>query len=287
MRIVPEAFFQNPRIHKLMRDGDCAVIHKLTNRPDLDNHRLLSAHALTLMTNGGLMVHNDEGLPTKVTAGQMVLLPKGLYAITDLIPENEAFEAVVYCFDDALIDAFLSARGKAEVKVFCEPKPALFKVNASFSTFTEQLLTLYSQVHADASVVRLKLLEALHLIVQKDPEGHFLERIEELRARPRKDLKYFMNAHYDKPLDVDDFARLSGRSISTFRRDFHSQFGEAPKRWLIDKRLEKARMLLAQGDGPVNAVAMKAGYTDLPHFIKSFQKAFNISPKQFALSQRN
>ncbi len=287
MRIVPEAFFQNTRIQKLMRDGDCAVVYKQTDHADLDNHRLLSAHALTLVLNGGLMVHNDEGLPTSVGKGQMVLLPKGLYAITDLLPEQGPFEAIVYFFDDALIDAFLQAHGRADVKVYCEPKPSLFKVNESFSMFTSQLQTLYSQVKADGPMVRLKLLEALHLIVQKDPEGHFLERIEELKAQPRKSLATFMSAHFDKPLDVDDFARLSGRSISTFRRDFHKHFGVAPKQWIIQKRLEKAKTLLDAGTETVQKVAFQVGYTDLPHFIKSFQKQFDISPKQYALSQRN
>lgn len=287
MRIVPEAFFQNSRIQKLMRDADCAVIHKLTDKQDLDNHRLLSAHALTLVFNGGLMVHNDEGLPTQVNVGQMVLLPRGLYAITDLIPEDGLFEAVVYFFDDALIEAFLATQGKADVKVYCEPKPALFKVSESFMIFTNQLQTLYSQVSADATLVRLKLMEALYLIVQKDREGHFLDRLQELKARPKKDLKPFMNAHFDKPLDVHDFARLSGRSVSTFRRDFRGQYGMAPKQWLIRKRLEMAKVLLSQGDQTVNAVAMQSGYTDLPHFIKSFQREFDISPKQYAIGQRN
>ena len=287
MRIVPEAFFQNPRIQKLMRDGDCAVIHKYTDRQDLDNHRLLSAHALTLVNSGGLMVHNDEGLPTRVNEGQMVLLPKGLYAITDLIPEGEGFEAMVFFFDDELIATFLASQGMGNMEVFCEPKPALFKACDSFLVFTEQLQSLYGQVAASQPMVRIKLLEALHLIVQRDPENHFLDRIQELRARPKKELSFFMNAHYDKPLDVEDFARLSGRSVSTFRRDFHKQFGTAPKQWLITRRLEKARELLSSEGASVAAVAQASGYTDLPHFIKSFQKEFAISPKQFALTQRN
>jgi len=269
-----------------MRDGDCAVVHKYTDRQDLDNHRLLSAHALTLVLSGGLMVHNDEGLPTRVDQSQMVLLPKGLYAITDLIPEDGGFEAVVFFFDDDLISTFLESKGMGDYEVFCEPKPALFKANDSFITFTEQLQSLYGQVEASKPMVRMKLLEALHLIVQQDPEAHFLSRIQELKARPRKALEFFMNAHFDKPLDVEDFARLSGRSVSTFRRDFHKAFGEAPKHWLINKRLFKAKALLNTGRATVAVVAQQTGYTDLPHFIKSFQKAFGISPKQYALSQR-
>ena len=286
MKVVPQAFYQASQVKKVMRDGLCSVIHKYASQADLDNHRLLSAHALTVVRKGGLMVHNDEGLPTHVSNGQMVLLPKGLYAITDLIPEEDVFEAMVYFFDDELIHSFLQQKGLAQTEVICEPKPVKFSVNESLSQFNEQLLSLYANLETDAAIVRLKLLEALHLIDAKDQNGSFVEKVQELTAKPRKRLEQFMNNHYDKPLDVEAFAQLSGRSIATFRRDFHRLFGKAPKQWLIDKRLTKAQELLSTNEYSVSRVAQLSGYTDLPHFIKSFQKQFNISPKQFALSQR-
>ncbi|GAB5524739.1 MAG: hypothetical protein Roseis2KO_26110 [Roseivirga sp.] len=55
----------------------------------------------------------------------------------------------------------------------------------------------------------------------------------------------------------------------------------------LQRRLEKARLMLEQGDISVSLVAEQAGYLDLPHFIKSFQKHFALSPKQYALSKRN
>lgn len=270
-----------------MVDGTCCIIHKETRQQDLDNQRLLSAHALTVVRKGGLMVHTDEGIPTKVSSGQMVLLPKGLYAITDLIPENEVFEAVVFFFDDDLIEAYLGARGLDEVEVHSERRPTLFSASISLSTYIDQLLSLYGNVQADISLVRIKLLEALYLIDSKDPEGWFTEKLHELMAKPQKQLKCFMQDHFDKPLDVEDYAALTGRSISTFRREFHRQFGGAPKQWLIEQRMEKARAMLEQGNISVSLVAEQAGYLDLPHFIKSFQKHFALSPKQYALSKRN
>lgn len=270
-----------------MVDGQCCIIHKETRVQDLDNQRLLSAHVLTIVKRGGLVVHTDEGIPNKVLKGQMVLLPKGLYAITDLIPENDVFEAVAFFFDDDLIEQYLQNKKFDEIEVHSERKPSVFTTSASLNIFVDQLLSLYGGVKADPALVRVKLLEALYLIDSKDPQGQFTAKVHELMSRPQKQLKRFMQDHFDKPLDVEDYAALTGRSISTFRREFHRQFGAAPKQWLIQQRMEKARAMLEQGDMSVSLVAEQAGYLDLPHFIKSFQKHFALSPKQYALSKRN
>ena len=266
-----------------MVDGQCGIIHKLADKADLDNQRLLSAHALTLVLNGGLMVHTDDGLPIKVERGHMVLLPKGLYAITDLIPKEAAFEAVVFFFDDELIEQFLMSKGMTEGAVETGPRPSCFKVNRSFHQFVTQLVALYGQVEVDATMTQLKLREALYLIDSKDPSGQFLYRLQALRTKPKKELRQFMSAHFDKPLDVESFASLCGRSVASFRRDFHKEFQCSPKKWLIRQRLAKAKKLLEQGKAPITSIANQSGYTDIPHFIKSFHKEFALSPMQFAL----
>lgn len=286
MKVVPQAFYQSNHVRKVMTDGLCAIIHKKTSEADLDNQRLLSAHALTIVLNGGLMVHTDDGIPTQVNKGQMVLLPKGLYAITDLVPEDSLFEAMVLFLDDALINTFLKQKTLDSVEVEAERKPTKFSISQSLSTFIEQTLTLYGNVEVEETMTRIKLLEALHLIDSKDPDNVFTAKILELRARPRKDLKSFMLNHFDKALDVEAFATLTGRSISSFRRDFHTCFEMAPKAWLIKQRLNKAKKLLEETTYPVSSVATQSGYTDIPHFIKSFQRHFSVSPKQFSITKR-
>lgn len=283
MKVVPEAFYQNTSIRKLLKAGSCAVIHKLTLEQDLDNHRLLSAHAITLVIKGGLMVHCDEGLPSRVEQGQAVLLPQGLYAITDLIPKNAAFEALVFFFDNQLVSEFLDSI-KVDKVESVSLKPAVLAAGTTFRTFCNQLLQLYNNIETPESLVRAKLLEALYFLNQE--EVGFADKIATLHTSTKKTLNQFMMSHYDKPLDIEDFARLTGRSVSTFRRDFHREFDQAPKKWLIGKRLEKARKLLIQ-DVSVSSTAQQSGYTDIPHFIKSFQRAYTISPKQFALNHRN
>ncbi len=53
-------------------------------------------------------------------------------------------------------------------------------------------------------------------------------------------------------------------------------------------RMDYARELLQTNpDTPIYEVASKCGYTEYNYFIAAFRKTVGISPKQFALSQRN
>ena len=95
-----------------------------------------------------------------------------------------------------------------------------------------------------------------------------------------------MNANFAKPLSIEDYAYLTGRSISSFRRDFVDLFGVSPKQWLIDKRLAKARELLTRNGTTVSQIALEVGYENFSHFVKAFHKKYGTSPKQFLMKLR-
>ncbi len=44
-------------------------------------------------------------------------------------------------------------------------------------------------------------------------------------------------------IPLEKFATLTGRSISTFKRDFQAIFKETPNKWLIKKRLDLAHLM--------------------------------------------
>ena len=87
-----------------------------------------------------------------------------------------------------------------------------------------------------------------------------------------------MREHFDKPLGLADYAALSGRSERSFRRDFRARFGESPKRWLVARRLERARELLRDGRLPVGDVAAAVGYASASHFIAVYKARYGETP---------
>ena len=85
--------------------------------------------------------------------------------------------------------------------------------------------------------------------------------------------------NYDKNFTVTDFANLSGRSLSTFNRDFKRKHGQTPKQWLIKKKMEKAKVLLSEGMN-VTTCAIEIGYSNVSNFIKAYKLIHGETPNK-------
>ncbi|MBQ0734381.1 helix-turn-helix domain-containing protein [Aquimarina celericrescens] len=283
MKVVPQVFYKHPKIEKVLVDGLSCIILKSVKQADLQNERYLAAHALTLVLNGALQVEDPEGDVTIVPKNQMILLPKGLYMISDIIPKNQSFDAIVFFFDEEITDEFLINFETATSEN--RSGSLLITYDENLRLFVGALLMLYKGKYQH-QFTKPKLLEFLHLISLTTSGEEFVQRLQSIKNRERKNIKTFMLQNFDKPLDIEDYAYLTGRSISTFRRDFKSKFNISPKKWLIEKRLEKAALLLKEKSDSITSIALQVGYENTSHFIKAFQKQFKTSPKQFQITYR-
>jgi AraC-like DNA-binding protein len=232
-----------------------------------------------------LQISAYDTAPNVISSGQMVLIPKGIYMISDLIPECDHFEAMVFFFEEALIEQFIIQQ-KLPAQYVPHNNLAVLNQPKSLGFYMDALKQLYFETTASSQVTDIKLLELLYLLANSDQGADFMAAIQALGQRPRKSIVQFMNANYDKPLSIEDYAYLTGRSISTFSRDFKRQFGTPPKRWLIDKRLDKAKRILLEDGYTVTQTALEVGYENLSHFIKAFHKKHGVSPKQFMMQNR-
>jgi AraC family transcriptional regulator, exoenzyme S synthesis regulatory protein ExsA len=284
LKILPQMFYKSPEVDKILVDGLSCIIHKVVRGPVWHKEGYLSAHAITLVLNGTLQVESEGG-KVQVSANQMIFLPKGLYNISDIIPDGNVFESVIFFFDQEVISSFVTANAILPQKQKC----VAFKVlqyTSDVRVFTESLLQLYKNKNfADRKLTKLKLYELLHLL-SFSKANCLVEALATLNNKERKSLKEFMNQNFSKPLSIEDYAYLTGRSLSSFRRDFIELFGISPKQWLIDKRLEMARALLEKNHTTVSQIALEVGYENFSHFVKAFHKKFGTSPKQFTMQAR-
>ena len=91
------------------------------------------------------------------------------------------------------------------------------------------------------------------------------------------DLLEFMCAHYKEDMSMTEFAKASGRSLSTFKRDFKKISQLSPERWLTDHRLRAAHELLKHGQR-VSDVCFDVGFKNVSHFSAIFKKKFGLTP---------
>jgi AraC family transcriptional regulator, exoenzyme S synthesis regulatory protein ExsA len=287
LKILPQSFYQNEAVKTVLADGLSCVIHKIMDSQVTQKEGYVSTHAITLVLQGQLHVENDKGFLANVHAGQMIFLPKGIYMISDIIPNNDVFEAVVFLFVEDVIANFIESIKLKHTKDKCVSH-LILNYTKEIQSYTESLLAVYSSAkNAHRGLTKLKLMELLHLIGSStQPADCFLGALSTLNNKEKKSLNAFMEANFHKPLSIEDYAYLTGRSLSSFRRDFISQFGISPKQWLIEKRLDHARKLLSKNHTTVTDVAVEIGYDNISHFVKAFHKRYGIPPKQFLMQKR-
>jgi len=79
-------------------------------------------------------------------------------------------------------------------------------------------------------------------------------------------------------MPLERFGYLTGRSLSTFNRDFRKVFQVTPQRWLTQKRLELAFYHLSEKSKKPSDVFMEVGFEDLSHFSYAFKKHYGFAP---------
>lgn len=99
-------------------------------------------------------------------------------------------------------------------------------------------------------------------------------------------LKTVMSENYLFNLKVEEFAKLCGRSLSAFKRDFKTVYNTTPARWIKNKRLDYSKKLLVESDLNINEICYECGFVNSSHFIKSFKKQYNSPPHQFRVNSK-
>lgn len=130
----------------------------------------------------------------------------------------------------------------------------------------------------DSLMTDVKLREGLLLLIKANPQ---IATVLFDFSEPYKiDLRDFMLQNYHFNVQLERFARLTGRSLAAFKRDFINEFGIPPGRWLTQKRLEEAYKLLKETERSPSEIYLDLGFEDLSHFSHAFKKQFGVPPSQ-------
>jgi transcriptional regulator GlxA family with amidase domain len=81
-----------------------------------------------------------------------------------------------------------------------------------------------------------------------------------------------------EPLTLEDMARHAHMSVRTFTRRFRGEAGISPLKWLAQRRLAHARLLLESTDLTVARIAAACGFGDPVTLRKQFHAHVGLSP---------
>lgn len=91
-------------------------------------------------------------------------------------------------------------------------------------------------------------------------------------------VRKILDQHYTDPPSLERLARHTGLNQTKLKKGFKRLFNTTVSAYVLDRRMEKGRQLLEQGDLSVSDVAYKLGYADRTHFSRAFTKKFKCPP---------
>ena len=100
-----------------------------------------------------------------------------------------------------------------------------------------------------------------------------------VHLRRAKDL---IDREFAQPLDVPVLARQAHASRAHFARSFKDAFGETPHRYLLRRRIERAKELLRSTRLSVTEVSLAVGFQSLGSFSSAFRQLMGEPPIAYA-----
>ena len=134
----------------------------------------------------------------------------------------------------------------------------------------------YSDVEPTEQWLNMKLMEGLYVILNADK--NIYSSLFDFTNPWKIDILEFLNENYMYDLNLEELARYTGRSLTSFKRDFKKISDLTPEKWIVRKRLETAHNMIVQEGRKVKDVLVDVGFNNLSHFSRIYKERYGISP---------
>jgi AraC family transcriptional regulator len=132
------------------------------------------------------------------------------------------------------------------------------------------------KLYADSLIQTL----TLHLLKNYSNAGNVQENINGgLSGFRLRRVQEFISANLEEELSLAELAEVADLSQFHFARAFRKSTGQTPQHYLMERRIERAKELLAKDDLPIVEVSLRTGFKNQSHFTTLFRKFTKFTPK--------
>jgi AraC family transcriptional regulator len=209
--------------------------------------------------------------------GSMWIMPEGS---RHGVRFESSMEGIALAFEPPTFDRLVqSADGKSSQTILhslaaCPPK-------------IDHLMRALMHESLDASTEEGIGLECIATAIALGICQHAGALREVAKAGPRlapkqiRAVQAYVETHLHQQISLADLAAAAGLSSFHFLRSFKGSLGSTPARYVMDRRMERARYLLKIGDSTVSEIGIGVGFEDVSHFSRAFRRAMGVTPSAF------
>lgn len=273
----------HPDIFKSIKVQDILFLHykcpQVEKQVQLWTHYNVIAYAFD-----GLKTFIHGGKSYEISSDKSLFLRKTAYAQErdDVV----GWEVLAFCFQDEFLKkVFNEYREFLPLKNLPPaPKDMLFEiqVNETIKAFCYSMIPYFKQkIPLSHTLLELRFKELLFTIFAEPKNAGLLSYAASIVDQYLTPVNEIMEANYMFNLTLNEFAKMSGRSVTTFKRDFLNYYDTSPGKWLTEKRLQRAEFLLSTSPKSVGEISLECGFENLSHFSRVFKEKYTLSPTQY------
>jgi AraC-like DNA-binding protein len=134
------------------------------------------------------------------------------------------------------------------------------------------------------NLLELKFKELVLSLLANTKNNRFLSYLINLSNDKNPSMEEVMRNNFAFNLTMTDYAKLTRKSVPTFKRDFKKVFNDTPAKWVMKKRLGLATELLQNTPMSISEITFECGFENQAHFSRVFKEKMGVPPSQFRSS---
>jgi AraC-like DNA-binding protein len=257
--------------------------HPLGYYFNVDKGRILNEYQLLYITNGnGIFTFGNSKQSCFITEGKMFFLMPGVWHTYKPL-ENSGWNEYWIGFKGKIIQNIVN-------EGFFINRAPVFNIGLN-----ERIIDLYLKAIEIANEERAGFQQALSGIVMhilglmyyRDKTRDF-EDIELINKINKA--KVIMRESVYKSLTAEDISRQLNISYSGFRRAFKEYTGSSPSRYMLELKLNEAKLLLSTTNQPVKEISYVLNFENPDYFPIFFKKRTGLTPveyRNFTITKNN
>jgi AraC family transcriptional regulator len=152
---------------------------------------------------------------------------------------------------------------------------------------TSQIVSTIAREMEGGSLDRL-LVDALNMALAARMVGQFIDpskiTLEPPNGLSRERVQRvcdYIEAHLDDRLTLADLAGVACLSPYHFSRSFKQAVGIGPQRYVMQRRIERAKTLMRRSNQPLAMIAQEVGFADQSHLTSLFRRETGMTPGRY------
>ncbi|MEH2072100.1 MAG: AraC family transcriptional regulator [Nostoc sp.] len=90
----------------------------------------------------------------------------------------------------------------------------------------------------------------------------------------------YIHTHLDRDLSLSEIAEIINISPTYFASLFKQAIGIPPHQYVIQQRVEQAKLMLLKTDLAIADIALQVGFSSQSHLTQQFKRLTGMTPKQ-------